>query len=752
MLAAWARLVHRRRGAVLWVGAGVLALLAWSAFGLGGGLFAKAVTGGFDDPRGESSLARTVSDAELGRTDHDVVVTYRSPGATFEDPAVADAISSTLAEAAAAHPDLVLEVVDPLQAPDPGATGLVSDDGRTVVALVRLAGDEPPDREAAYEQVADDLVAPAPVRTLRGGPVAVGADVGHQVEADLLLAESVMVPVVLVLLVVFLGGLVAGSLPLAIGAFAIVGAFGVVSLVGELTDVSVFSVNVITALGLGLAVDYGLLLVQRFREELRPGRDVGEALAATLGTAGRTVLVSGLTVAVSLTAMLFFPFMFVRSLGLGAVLAVLLAMVAALTVLPALLSLLGRRVDAGGLPFRRSTRAGSGATSGAWAGLARFVMRRPVVVAVAVLALLAVLVSPVTGLRLGGVDERVLPERAESRQAAQVLDDELSWLAGDSVQVVARATDGSLAEADLEQVADAAASLSGEEVRTVATSGSTARLSFPLPDSDPYTGASRQLVADVRTIDVPGVELLVTGETALFVDRLDVITERLPWAAGFVLLTTLLLLFWAFGSVLLPVKAALLNVATIAATFGVLVWAFGEGNLSGLLGFTETGFLETSQLLVIVAIAFGLSMDYEVFLLARIREAWDATGDNTRAVAEGLQRTGATVTAAALLLGLVVGGFMLGDVTFIQMIGLGLAFSLLLDATVVRALLVPATMRLLGGANWWAPGPLAAWWQRHGLREGSAPPVPAPSREAHGGGGTEVPRQPGRERAGVPTA
>jgi uncharacterized membrane protein YdfJ with MMPL/SSD domain len=742
MLSAWSRVVHRRRGRVLVLAAVVLGLLAWSAFGLGGGLFGKAVDGGFDDPRSEASVALDVSDEEFGRTAWDVVVTYSSPGSTVEDAAFRDAVSDTLASAAADNPDLVAEVVDPLAAPDPRATGLVSADGETVVALVRLAGEDDAARSAAYaDGVADSLVAPDPVVTLRGGPAAVNADVSSQVAADLYLAEGVMVPIVLALLVVFLGGLVAGSLPLAIGAFAIVGAFGAVSLVGELTDVSIFSVNVITALGLGLAIDYGLLLVARFREELVPGRDVGEALEATLTTAGRTVLVSGLTVAVSLAAMLFFPFMFVRSLGTGAIFAVLLAMLAALTVLPALLSLLGRRVDALGLPFRRGTRAGSGTTSGVWARLARTVMRRPVVVTVSVLALLAILISPVTGLRLGGVDERVLPERAESRQAADVLDTALPALATDSVQVVARAEDGTLSEAEVGALAQDLEALSGTAPRIEVADDAAVRLSLPLPDSDPFSADSRQLVADVRDLDPDGVEVLVTGDTALFVDRLDVIGERLPWAVAFVLLAELLLLFWAFGSVLLPVKAALLNVATIAATFGVLVWGFGEGNLSGVLGFTETGFLETSQLIVIVAIAFGLSMDYEVFLLARIREEWDATGDNTAAVAAGLQRTGGIVTAAALLLGLVVGGFMLGDVTFIQMIGLGLAFALLLDATVVRALLVPATMRLLGRANWWAPGPLARWWDRYGLRE-SAPVVPV----------ADIPRQgaePVRDRTPV---
>jgi RND superfamily putative drug exporter len=721
MLTNAAHVIHRRRIVVLVVSALALGLAAFSAFGLGGGLFGKATDGGFDDSRSESSVALDAAVEEFGRTDYDVVVTYSSPGATVADAEFSDAVTQTLDTVAANSS--VEEVVNPLEAPDPAATGLVSEDGATVVALVRVAGEDDAERAASYaEEVADALVAPAPVETLRGGQAPANDDVGSQVSADLLLAESVMVPLVLVLLVIFLGGVVAGSLPLAISAFAIVGAFGAVSLVGEFTDVSIFSVNVITALGLGLAIDYGLFMVARFREELTPGRDVGDALAATMATAGRTVLVSGLTVAISLAAMLFFPFMFVRSLGLGSIFAVVLAMAAALTVLPALMSLLGRRVDAWGIPFRRRVRAGNDSTSGPWARLARIVMRRPVLVITGVLVLLAVLTAPITGLRLGGVDERVLPERAESRQAAETLDSELPALATDTVEVLVRSDDGATVAAD--DVATLTAeveALAGSTARVEAQTDTAVLMSVPLPDTDPFSAQSRQLVADLRQLEVPGGEVLVTGATALFVDRLDVITDRLPWAIAFVLLAELLLLFWAFGSILLPVKAAILNSVTIAATFGVLVWAFGDGNLAGVLNFTETGFLETSQLIVIVAIAFGLSMDYEVFLLSRMREEWDATGDNTAAVAHGLQRTGGIVTAAALLLGLVVGGFMLGDVTFIQMIGLGLAFALLLDATVIRGLLVPATMRLLGSANWWAPGPLARWWDRYGLRENGSP-------------------------------
>ncbi len=723
MLTSLAHLIHRRRIAVLVVIAALLGLAGFSAFGLGGGLFGKAIDGGFDYDRSESSVAAAVDTEEFGRTGYDVLVTYTSPGATIDDPGFADAVTTTLDAALVEHGDAIVELVNPLESPDPRATGLVSPDGTTLAALVRLAGETPYEQSAAYSsELAESLIAPDPVTTLRGGLAPAGDDISAQVGADLALAEGIMVPIVLVLLVIFLGGVVAGSLPLAIGGVAIIGSFGLLSLIGEFTDVSIFSVNVVTALGLGLAIDYGLFIVARFREELTPGREVGDALAATMATAGRTVLVSGLTVALSLGAMLFFPFMFVRSLGIGSISAVVLAMLAALTILPALLSLLGRRIDALPVPFRRRMRAGGSSESGVWSRLAIIVMRRPVIVIVAVLALLAVLVSPVTGLRLGGVDTRVLPERAESRQAADLIDAQLPALAVNSVQIIARAADdAALGQGEVDRLATDVAALAGSQPRVLAQSESAVSLSVALPDADPFTAQSRDLVADIRALEISSGEVLVTGETALFVDRLGIIEQRLPWAVAFVIVAELLLLFWAFGSILLPIKAAVLNTVTIAATFGVLVWAFGDGNLSGLLNFTETGFLETSQLIIIVAIAFGLSMDYEVFLLSRMREEWDATGDNEQAVSRGLQRTGGIVTAAALLLGLVVGGFMLGDITFIQMIGLGLAFALLLDATIIRGLLVPATMRLLGRANWWAPRPLAQWWARYGLREQATP-------------------------------
>jgi RND superfamily putative drug exporter len=724
MLTTAAHVIHRRRITVIVTSLVLLVVAGVAGFALGGGFFGKATDGGFDYDRSEAQLATAAADDEFGRTSYDVVVTYRQDGATVEDPAFTDAVTSTLDDAQATHPEDIVEIVNPLTspAPDPRVTGLVSEDGTTVIALIRLAGETDGERVAGYGEVSDSLIAPDPVQTLRGGQFGVGSNVSEQVGADLALAEGVMVPIVLVLLVVFLGGLAAGSLPLAIGGVAIIGALGVLSVVGEFTDVSIFSINVVTALGLGLAVDYGLFVVSRFREELTPGRDVGDALVATMTTAGRTVLVSGLTVALSLAAMLFFPFMFVRSLGVGAIAASLLAMLAALILLPALLSLLGHRVDALGLPFRRGVRAGGSSGSGAWSRLAEIVMRRPVVVIVACLALLAVFISPITGLRLGSVDERVLPERAEGRQASELIDEQLPALATDTVEVVARTTDGGpLSDAAAADLTAEFGAIAGTEPRVTARNDSAVVLTAPLPDSDPYSARSRELVADARELAVEGGEVLVTGETARFVDRLGVIQDRLPWAVAFVIVTELLLLFWAFGSILLPIKAAVLNIVTIAATFGVLVWAFGDGNLAGVLNFTETGFLETSQLIIIVAIAFGLSMDYAVFLLSRMREEWDATGDNTRAVAHGLQRTGGIVTAAALLLGLVVGGFMLGDVTFIQMIGLGLAFALLLDATIVRGFLVPATMRLLGRANWWAPGPLARWWDRYGLRENERP-------------------------------
>ena len=719
MFARLGTIVHDFRRAVLAV---VAAAVLVAAVG-GTSVFGALVDGGFEDPGSESARALATAERALGRTTSDVLAVYSSDDVDVRDAAFERAVTGVLD----ALPDD--EVVSATTFWSTGSPDLVSADGRSTVVALQLAGDTEQERGEAYEAVAEALEPPAGFEVLRGGGVPTGSDIGEQVERDIVRAELLSFPVLLVLLLIVFGGAVAAGLPLLVGGVAVVGAFLSLRLLTEVTDVSVFAVNIVTMLGLGLAIDYALFVVSRFREELhrRPRLDdpaaeraqVRGALVTTMDTAGRTVAVSGLVVAVALTSLLFFPQLFLRSMGLGGISAVLVAMGAALTLLPALLAVLGRRVDALRLPgLRRRTAPGVEDEHGAWARLARQVMRRPVPVALVTVALLVSLGAPALGVVFGGVDARVLPAGTESRQAAEALVRGFPAVTSSPVEVVVTGAP----EQALQDYAGALGALPGASGARVTASGegtSVVEVGF---DGQALGDPARELVDALRSVPAPdGAEVLVGGPTAELTDLLVSLADTAPLAFGVVVTATLVLLFLAFGSVVLPVKAVVMNVLSLGATLGVLVWGFQEGGLSGLLGFTETGTVEATQLVLILAIAFGLSMDYEVFLLSRIREEWDRTGDNTRAVAAGLQRSGRIITSAALLLLVVFLAFASSGITFIQMIGVGVAAAIVVDATVVRALLVPATMRLLGRANWWLPRPLAAVHARFGLREAGAP-------------------------------
>ncbi|WP_433009393.1 MMPL family transporter [Kribbella sp. CA-294648] len=468
-------------------------------------------------------------------------------------------------------------------------------------------------------------------------------------------------------------------------------------------------------IGLGLAIDYALFIVTRFREQLALGNDVETALAVTMSTAGRTVAFSGVTVGVAISSLVLFPVMFLRSMAYGGAAAVLVALIAALTALPALLAVLGHRVNNLRIPFLK--RHVGSSEHGAWYRLAHSVMRRPIRYVVVLVPLLLILGIPFLQAQLGGVDHRALPSGADSRTVTEVLRSDFAGAGGSDVLVAARVSSGDPATvlapyiAELQQVKDVTGvQLAGVKDGIASVVVHTHYTSQELP--------ARDVVNGVRAVEPPaGVSVEAGGDTAALVDLLDVLRERAPWMAGFVVLVTFVLLFVAFGSVVLPAKALLMNVLSLSASFGAMVWIFQDGNLSGLLDFTPAGFLDATNPVLLFAVLFGLSMDYEVFLLSRIREEYDRTGDNSQAVALGLQRTGGIITSAALLLIIVVGAFATSGIVFVKMIGIGLVIAIAIDATVVRALLVPATMRLLGHANWWAPGPLARWWQRHGFRE-----------------------------------
>ncbi len=715
MFEAVGRFMFRRRRWVL-AGAGVFVVAAavW-----GTGVFGSLGGAGFEDPGSDSARAAQQVKRVFGRHQADVVVLYSSPELTVDDPAFRIPAQRTLG----ALPRRYVAKVTSYW--DTGAPQLVSANRHATYAVLELADADGDARQDALAEIKDEVAAPG-LTTKVGGTVAIDHDTDTQVAKDIGRAESLSMPLLLVLLVVVFGALAAAGMPLLVGGLAILGAFTALRLLTTVTDVSVFAINLVTMLGLGLGIDYALFVVSRFREELAarpPGRQgVQDALVRTVATAGRTVAFSGLTVAISLAGLLLFPQMFLRSMAFGGIAAVLVAMAGALTVLPALLGVLGPRINALSVPWlrRRRGRATDGA-GGWWSRVARSVMRHAVVyVAVIVVGLLA-LGLPFRNVAFGGIDARALPADTESRQVSQTLDRDFTRNATTAITVAISGADVARLRGYVERLR-AVPGVTAAQITQ--TSAATSQIAVRYR-ADPISPQARQLVADVRAVPAPaGSRVLVGGDTAELVDLLQSLGRTLPWMAGLVGLVTFVLLFLAFGSVLLPVKAIVMNLLSLAASFGALVWIFQQGHLSGLLGFTPTGTIEATQPILMLAIAFGLSMDYEVFLLSRMREQWDHTGDNTTAVAGGLQRTGRIITSAALLMVVVIGAFSTSGITFIKMIGVGMIIAILIDATVVRALLVPATMRLLGRYNWWAPRPLARFWDRYGHREHGQPLTP----------------------------
>ncbi len=708
----WGRWVARRRWAVLI--AGLLATVVAGATGLG--VFGSLSDGGFEDPDSESARATALVTETFGATEADVLVLYSHPdGLAADEPAFERAVRETVS---------ALPSADVVAAPTAydGVPGLVSDDGRITLVPITLNATDDEGRADAYDRIVDRLDAPGLI-TQVGGPSAIFTDVGEQVGEDIARAESLTMPLVFLLSLVIFGSLVAALMPALLGGIAVLGSFAVLRAITTVSDVSIFALNIITLLGIGLAIDYALFVVSRFREELAKGLDTPSAVAATMSTAGRTVAFSGLIVAVSLSSLLLFPQLFLRSMGFGGVAAVLVAMVAALTILPALLAILGPRIDAGKMPWRRSRGGRAPARTddhGAWARIAAVVMRRPVTVLGAVTVGLLALGLPFLRVEWTDVDERVLPVGTESRTVSETVRAEFPGQGIERAQVV---VSGAVSESDLGSYTESLAGVA--QVQDVAVTERTndvavLDVAYALDAASP---AARELVEQLRAVPAPsGAEVLIGGTTAQFVDLLDSLGSTLPWMGLMIAIAMLVLLFLAFGSVVLPIKAVLVNAVSVTASFGVVVWVFQDGNLSGLLEFTPMGGIDATQPILMLAILFGLSMDYEVFLLSRIREQWDRTGDNTLAVTTGLQRTGSIITSAALLLAIVIGAFATSGITFIKMIGVGMLVAIVIDATVVRMLLVPAAMRLMGSANWWAPAPLARWWQRHGLHETAPEP------------------------------
>jgi RND superfamily putative drug exporter len=714
---------------------------------LGGGVASRLSSGGFDDPASESSRATDTIKRDFGKQQPDLVLLVTAKRGTVDDPevgAAAEALATRLAGEKS-----VTRSVSYWGAGSPPP--LRSKDGRQALVLASLHGDEDEVLDSARDLSPRYTRDDAAITVRVGGFGEIFRQVNQQVEEDLLRAELIAFPITLLLMVLVFGSVVAAGLPLVVGALAIVGTFLVLLIISSLTEVSIFALNLATGMGLGLAIDYSLFIVSRYREELHNGLAPHDAVVRTVQTAGKTVTFAAVTVAVALAALLVFPLAFLRSFAYAGIGVAMLAGIVAVISLPALLAVLGPRVNSLRLLRRDPKPVGEGV----WHRIATIVMRRPVPIAVAVTALLLLLGLPFLRIQFGLPDDRVLPTSASSRQ---VQDDIRSRFASNealTLQVVATGIGDPAAHAEEINRYAAALSLTPGAARVDALTGSyikgqqvagpgpiTARfvardaawLSV-VPAVEPYSDAGERLAKSVRNTPAP-FPVLVGGNSAELVDSKASLFSRLPLAAGLIALATFVLLFLMFGSILVPIKALILNVLSLSATFGALVWIFQDGHLSGVLDFTPTGTLPATVPLLLFCLAFGLSMDYEVFLLSRIKEEHDRTGDNTRSVAVGLERTGRIVTAAAVLISVVFIAFATSGVSFIKIFGLGLTIAVLMDAFVIRATLVPAFMRIAGEANWWAPKWMRRLHDRIGISETEEPepepPAEQPSAEPVG--------------------
>ncbi|WP_049580555.1 MMPL family transporter [Streptomyces sp. SBT349] len=727
-LTALGRLVVRRGGTIL---------LAAAALLLGLGVYGAGAQGDldlarWDAPGTESVRVQEVLREEFGTGNPNLALLVTAGDGDVDSPATA-AAGRALAEELAGHP-MVTDTSSYWDGGDGGDGGgggdaaLRSADGDRALILARLEGSAT-DTRAELADLSPRLAREIPgISVAVGGQEEVSRQVGEQAARDFLTAEAIVLPAVLLLLILVHRRTVAALLTVGVGLFSVLGTLAGLRLLAQFTEVSTFAANLALVLGLGLGIDYSLFLINRYREERATGRDTEDAVAHAVAAAGRTIVFSGATVAVSLATLLVFPFFFLASFAYAGILVVLTAVAGAVIVLPAALARWGHRVD----------RPATGAPGRFWHRTALAVMRRPLLTGAAALAVLLFLASPLLGLRLGLPDQRTLPEGTSSRVAAEDVREHFAAEPTDTLFAVAPGADS--APRDTAAYATALSRVPGvfQTLSATGTYRAGERVAPPGPGSAEMTSAAGSalvsvvptqeamegdvpgLVAGIRAVDAPE-GTLVGGYPAETTDFRTTLLDRVPLVAALILLITCGVLFLMTGSVLLPVKATLLNLLSLSVMFGALVWIFQEGNLSGVLGFTPTGSIEPSIPMLMFCVTYGLSMDYEVFLLARITEEDVRTGDTELAVATGIRRTAPLITAAAGILVLAFATYATSGVVFLKELGVGTALVILVDATLIRMVLLPATMRLAGGANWWAPGPLRRLHARIGLSEAPAP-------------------------------
>jgi len=701
--------------------------------------------GGFQDPGSQSAKATQLLSDKFGQGDMRLLVTVSAPaGATS---AAARAVGTDIVDQLARSPH-VASVTSAWTAPPAVATSLISKDGTSGLIVAGITGGE--NNAQKYAQtLSHEVVHDHQGVTVRAGGMAmVYAQINHQNERDLLLVESIAIPLSLIVLVWVFGGLLAAALPVAVGLLAIAGSMAALRAITFSTDVSIFALNLSTALGLALAIDYTLLIISRYRDELATGAGRDEALIRTMATAGRTVLFSATIVALSLAVMILFPMYCLKSFAYGGIATVAFAAVAAVVVTPAAVVLLGSRLDS--LDVRRLVRRLSRRPEPVprpgeqlfWYRSAKFVMRRAVPIGLAVVTLLVLLGAPFLGVRWGMPDDRVLPDSASAHQVGDQLRNDFGDNSANAVTVAVPDAHGLTAydldryAADLSRVPDVSAVsapsgtfVGGNPVGPPSAATGVARGSAFLTVSSTaplFSGSSATQLDRLHALPGPGGRSVeMTGMAQINRDSVEAITSRLPLVLGLIAVITFVLLFLLTGSVVLPLKALVLNVLSLTAAFGALVWIFQDGHL-GALGTTPTGTLVANLPVLLFCIAFGLSMDYEVFLMSRIREYWvrsraarpataDAGANNDQSVALGVARSARVITAAALVMSISFAALIAAHVQFMRLFGVGMTLAVVVDATLVRLVLVPAFMRVLGRWNWWAPKSLARLHERFGI-------------------------------------
>ena len=665
------------------------------AGGIGFTVLGKLDSGGYSDPNSESTKVWNYFKDNLNVRDAGVILVVDGQGKSVNDPKV---VSDALAL------ENEIQKVEGVSKTHSYWSGgnlptLKSKDGNAAYLMIYTKSDDFKDVSKLGKEIQDKFDGNYKnLRVYATGPGVITSAINHRISKDLAIAESISIPLTFILLVFVFGALVASAMPLFVGLFAILGAFFLLLLITKVATVSVFALNLVTGMGLGLGIDYSLLMVNRFREEIHHGKEISEAVVTTVKTAGKTVFYSGLTVAVTLASMMLFPQSFLKSFGYAGVSVVLIAIISAIVPLPALMMLLGHRID-------KFVVRKSGITpkaDGRWAQTARMVMRRPVSVVVLSLLILGAIAAPIRNVVFSQLDARVLPKNDKAAIAYHELSNRFPGQESSPIEILIPNGVKTVSQVELKQYIDSISRVKGI-VRVYPTNiGNDIRIQA-IQSMGSRTLEARNMIHELRNITRPE-GALIGGLAADFTDSQDGTARALPWAFGWIALSVLILIFIFTGSVILPIKAVLLNMLSLASTLGALTYIFIDGHLKWLVGdFTVTGTIDTGTTILIAVVIFGLSMDYELFLLSRIKEEHFAGHNNIESVAVGLQRSARIITAAALLLAAVFAAFMTSGVTAIKMMGFGTAFAVLLDATIVRALLVPALMRLFGEFNWWGP-------------------------------------------------